>query len=176
MKKLTLCLIFFSSVTLSCALHANTAAEEKQCADLGLKKGTPKFGECVLQMMNRNESLRKDEEAKRKDEEARQRDEAAKLRDREMLREQQQRAEEASAERERNLELRKQKIEEARQKWTNRCGFEKQKAYNQYIQEHNYDCQASRGGMKSLCEIGVLSNAKNFSDSAFDSCMSQFPF
>lgn len=163
MKKITLSLFVSCLLFASSAIHAaDTAAEEKQCAELGLKKGTPKFGECVMQMISRNDSSRKEEEAKQ--------------RDRDIVRQQQQRAEEARAEQERNLELRKQKIEEARQKWTDRCGFEKQKAYNQYIQEHNYDCEGMNGGMKSLCQIGALSNATKFSESAFSSCMSRFPF
>ena len=60
MKKI-LCILVGVVFMMSGAYAVDTADEERACSNLGFKRGTSDFGNCVLNLLNRKESRQQNE-------------------------------------------------------------------------------------------------------------------
>jgi len=64
---------------------------------------------------------------------------------------------------------------ELRQRWETRCQFDAKNAYERYVKSKEGDCNTNKNWIAALCVAGVISSARDYQRSAYESCMSGAP-
>lgn len=59
--KKILCVLFLAVSIVGVAYAVDTADEERTCSNLGFKRGTPDFGNCVMNLLNRKDTRQQNE-------------------------------------------------------------------------------------------------------------------
>lgn len=76
---------------------------------------------------------------------------------------------------EQNAQAERARVMAVRRQWEARCDFDRKNAYEQYMKSKENSCNINSRGLTALCAVGVITNAQNYAQSAFDSCMSGAP-